>query len=113
MVKKIAKDENRTESIEKVDGKRKKREPLPKTEEEIYVESLSKKERKNYEKRKKELRRSQWIAEYWLIIVLGVALLVVATVLVIINQVKGLNLTDCFGRITESVSGLISFIKNA
>ncbi len=40
-----------TESTEKVDGKKKKREKPPKTEEEIYVESLSKKERKLYERK--------------------------------------------------------------
>lgn len=104
MVKKKLEDEIPKSSTEEVVDKKKKKEPLPKTEEELYVESLSKKERKLYRKRKNELRRSQWVAEYWIIIILSVALLVVASVLVIINQVRGLSSTEnIFGRIVENI----------
>lgn len=77
----VTADEARIDNIDE-------KEPVQLNEEELYVETLSKKERKEYEKRKKELRRSQWMSEYWIIIVLAVALLVVVTALVMINQIK-------------------------
>lgn len=67
---------------------------LPKSKEELYVESLSKAERKEYEKKKKALRRSQWVDEYWIIILLAVALLVVICALVISNTIRGIEYTN-------------------
>ena len=79
--------ENSAVENQEVEGKKKKskKQPLPKTEEELYVETLTKAERKEYEKRKRALRRSQWIAEYWIIIILAVAVLVLVCVLMAIN----------------------------
>lgn len=82
--------------------------PIHLNEEEVYVESLSKKDRKEYEKRKKELRRSQWMSEYWIIIVLAVALLVVVTALVMINQIKEFTSYGMVERVFDTVSYLLT-----
>ena len=106
MAKKDVKDENintletpAEDSFqeENVDGKKKKgkKKGLPKSEEELYVETLTKEERREYNKRKKALRRAQWVAEYWIIIVLAVAVFVVFCVLMIVNFL-GLSAADFF-----------------
>ncbi|MBQ7652869.1 MAG: hypothetical protein IJS93_00655 [Clostridia bacterium] len=85
------------EAAEETDGKKKKgkKKEYQKSEEELYVETLSKEERKEYNKRKKALRRAQWVAEYWIIIVLAVAVFVVFCVLMIINYL-GLSASSFF-----------------
>lgn len=110
MAKKKLQKENLNEN-EVVDVNNGKKGSAPKTEEEIYVESLSKKERKLYERKKRELRRSQWMSEYWIIIVLSVALLVVATVLIIINQVRDYYDTGNVKRIIDFISPIVDNIK--
>ncbi len=93
--------------IDNIDEK----EPIQQNEEELYVETLSKKERKEYEKRKKELRRSQWMSEYWIIIVLAVALLVVVTALIMINQIKEFTSYGMVERLSEVLSYIFSRIS--
>ena len=90
MAKKVIEDENINNDPQPVEAedsgkKKRKKEPLQKSEEELYVETLSKEERKEYNRRKRALRRSQWLAEYWIIIVLAVAVFVVFCLLMAIN----------------------------
>lgn len=107
---------NNEEDVElegKKKGKRKDKkqdEPLPKTEEELYVESLSKAERKAYEKKKRALRRSQWVDEYWIIILLAVALLVVICALVISNTIRGISYVRS-NTITHKLLQLLDAVK--
>ncbi len=88
---------NNEEDVQLKDRKKQKKkienqeESLPKSQEELYIESLSKAERRAYEKKKRALRRSQWIDEYWIIILLAVALLVVMCALVISNTIRGIG----------------------
>lgn len=102
----VTADEARIDNIDE-------KEPVQLNEEELYVETLSKKERKEYEKRKKELRRSQWMSEYWIIIVLAVALLVVVTALVMINQIKEFTsygmVERIFDDILDAITPIMSF----
>lgn len=91
-----------------IDNNLDEKKPVRLNEEEVYVESLSKKDLKEYEKRKKELRRSQWMSEYWIIIVLAVALLVVVTALVMINQIKEFTSYGMVERVKEAVSNFLS-----
>lgn len=97
----VTADEARIDNIDE-------KEPVQLNEEELYVETLSKKERKEYEKRKKELRRSQWMSEYWIIIVLAVALLVVVTALVMINQIKEFTSYGMVERLNEAILSAIA-----
>jgi|GEM_PF-6542271 len=117
MAKKETNDEN-VNMVENAEGslsgpeegkkKKRKKEPIQKSEEELYVETLSKEERRAYNRKKRALKRSQWVAEYWIIIILAVAVLVVFCLLMAIKHFD-ISAADFFT--SSPINSLLKYLK--